>query len=83
MHKNECKFREYEKEYIKYIHKNDMYDNIKEYMITVLRKTEELGSEPFENGINILGAHIDLPRMDIKQNPLYEEGGFAYLDTHY
>lgn len=31
----------------------------------------------------ILGAHIDSPRLDIKQNPLYEEGGFAYLDTHY
>ena len=42
-----------------------------------------IGSEPLENGINILGAHIDSPRMDIKQNPLYEEGGFAYLDTHY
>ncbi len=36
-----------------------------------------------EDGINILGAHIDSPRLDIKQNPLYEEGGFAYLDTHY
>ncbi len=35
------------------------------------------------DGINILGAHIDSPRLDIKQNPLYEDGGFAYLDTHY
>jgi aspartyl aminopeptidase len=34
-------------------------------------------------GLNILGAHIDSPRLDVKQNPLYEEGGFAYLDTHY
>ena len=34
-------------------------------------------------GMNILGAHIDSPRLDVKQNPLYEEGGFAYLDTHY
>ena len=33
--------------------------------------------------MNILGAHIDSPRMDIKQNPLYENGDFAYLDTHY
>ncbi len=33
--------------------------------------------------MNILGAHIDSPRMDVKQNPLFEEGGFAYLDTHY
>ena len=42
-----------------------------------------VGASPMENGINILGAHIDSPRMDVKQNPLYEEGGFAYLDTHY
>ena len=33
--------------------------------------------------MNILGAHIDSPRLDVKQNPMYEEGGFAYLDTHY
>ena len=39
--------------------------------------------EKMENGINILGAHIDSPRLDVKQNPLYEDGGFAYLDTHY
>lgn len=43
----------------------------------------QLGSKPIEDGLNILGAHIDSPRMDVKQNPLYEEGGFAYLDTHY
>ncbi|MBQ3169232.1 MAG: aminopeptidase [Clostridia bacterium] len=42
-----------------------------------------VGKNPIENGINILGAHIDSPRIDVKQNPLYEEGGFAYLDTHY
>lgn len=42
-----------------------------------------IGSEPLEKGMNILGAHIDSPRLDVKQNPLYEEGGFAYLDTHY
>lgn len=42
-----------------------------------------IGKEPLENGMNILGAHIDSPRIDIKQNPLYEDGGFAYLDTHY
>lgn len=34
-------------------------------------------------GMNILGAHIDSPRIDVKQNPLYEEEGLAYLDTHY
>ncbi len=42
-----------------------------------------IGKNKMEDGINILGAHIDSPRLDIKQNPLYEEGGFAYLDTHY
>ena len=42
-----------------------------------------IGEEPIENGMNILGAHIDSPRLDVKQNPLYEDGGFAYLDTHY
>ncbi len=42
-----------------------------------------IGSRPMTEGMNILGAHIDSPRLDIKQNPLYEEGGFAYLDTHY
>ncbi len=43
----------------------------------------EIGDMPLEEGINILGAHIDSPRMDIKQNPLYEDADFAYLDTHY
>ena len=42
-----------------------------------------IGKEPLENGMNILGAHIDSPRMDIKQNPLYEDSDLAYLDTHY
>lgn len=43
----------------------------------------QIGSEPLENGMNILGAHIDSPRLDVKQNPLYEDGDFAFLDTHY
>ncbi len=43
----------------------------------------QIGEKPLCEGMNILGAHIDSPRMDVKQNPLYEEGGFAYLDTHY
>lgn len=42
-----------------------------------------IGSEPLENGMNILGAHIDSPRLDVKQNPLYEDSEMAYLDTHY
>lgn len=42
-----------------------------------------IGKEPIEKGMNILGAHIDSPRLDIKQNPLYEDTEIAYLDTHY
>ena len=42
-----------------------------------------IGSNPLEKGMNILGAHIDSPRLDLKQNPLYEDGNIAYLDTHY
>ena len=43
----------------------------------------QLGRAPLAEGANILGAHIDSPRLDLKQNPLYESNGFAFLDTHY
>ena len=42
-----------------------------------------IGKKPLERGLNIVGAHIDSPRMDLKQNPLYEDSDFASLDTHY
>lgn len=42
-----------------------------------------IGKKPLNEGLRILGAHIDSPRMDLKQNPLYEKEGFALLDTHY
>ena len=42
-----------------------------------------IGSDDIEKGMNILGAHIDSPRLDVKQNPLFEDDGLAYLDTHY
>ena len=42
-----------------------------------------LGTAPLEQGFNILGAHIDSPRLDLKQNPAFEAGDMAYLDTHY
>ncbi len=42
-----------------------------------------MGTEPLENGMNILGAHIDSPRLDLKQNPIYESDDLVYLDTHY
>ena len=42
-----------------------------------------IGKQPFEKGLNILGAHIDSPRLDLKSNPLYEDTEIAYFDTHY
>ena len=42
-----------------------------------------MGEKPLVDGMRILGAHIDSPRLDLKQNPLYESDGFALLDTHY
>lgn len=42
-----------------------------------------IGQKPVKEGIRILGAHIDSPRLDLKQNPLYEKEGIALLDTHY
>ncbi len=42
-----------------------------------------IGKDNIEQGMNILGAHIDSPRIDIKQNPLYEDSELVYLDTHY
>lgn len=42
-----------------------------------------IGEEPLQNGVNIVGAHIDSPRLDLKQNPLYEDCGLAMLKTHY
>lgn len=43
----------------------------------------QIGTEPLQNGLKILGAHVDTCRLDLKQNPLYEDSGLAYLDTHY
>ncbi len=43
----------------------------------------QMGQEPLKEGMRILGAHIDSPRLDLKQNPLYEDTELAYLDTHY
>lgn len=42
-----------------------------------------IGTKPLTDGLRVLGAHIDSPRLDLKQNPLYEKDGFALLDTHY
>ena len=42
-----------------------------------------IGNEKVQEGVNVVGAHIDSPRLDLKPNPLYEDGGFAYFKTHY
>ena len=42
-----------------------------------------IGAAPLQDGFNILGAHVDSPRLDLKQNPVFEAGDMAYLDTHY
>lgn len=54
------------------------YNNMGKSLILFL-----VGSEPLEKGMKILGAHIDSPRLDLKQNPLYEDTDLALLDTHY
>jgi len=75
------------------------YHNLEEYLSEErqIRKGEKIyavcmkkcivlfrmGADPISAGMNILGAHIDSPRIDIKQNPLYEKDDFTYLDTHY
>ena len=42
-----------------------------------------IGKKPLREGLRILGAHIDSPRLDLKEHPIYEKGGFAFGDTHY
>ena len=42
-----------------------------------------IGENPIENGMHIIGSHVDSPRLDLKPNPLYEDGGLAYFKTHY
>ncbi len=42
-----------------------------------------IGAKPIEAGLNIIGSHIDSPRLDLKPNPLYEDTGFAFFKTHY
>ena len=56
------------------VYVNNMNKNIALFVV---------GKQPIETGMRILGAHIDSPRMDLEQNPLYESEGFALLDTHY
>lgn len=71
------------KEYIKEKKELKAYDKV--YAVN-MDKTVALfvmGEEPIEEGLKILGAHIDSPRLDLKQNPLYEDTDLALFDTHY
>ncbi|MDR1862299.1 MAG: aminopeptidase, partial [Treponema sp.] len=56
-----------------------VYQNIKGKSVAAA----VLGTRSLREGVNILGAHGDSPRLDLKQNPLYEDSDFALLDTHY
>ena len=58
-------------------------ETVKLAMAHGYKELNVIGKKPLEDGMRILGAHIDSPRMDLKQNPLYESEGFAMLDTHY
>ena len=69
--------RFYDKEALKAGDKVYFINRKKNIMLAVI------GSEDIEKGINIVGAHIDSPRLDLKQNPLYESNGQALLKTHY
>lgn len=42
-----------------------------------------IGEEPIEKGMRIIGSHVDSPRLDLKQNPLYEDSNLAMMETHY
>ena len=67
------------------IKKNSLKKGDKVYFVNMNKAIVmfNIGDENIENGMNILGAHIDSPRLDTKMNPLYEDGPFALLDTHY
>ncbi|MBQ9717940.1 MAG: aminopeptidase, partial [Clostridia bacterium] len=58
---------------------NNVYLNTRGKNLFVIH----VGSEPIENGVRICAAHIDAPRIDLKQHPLYENDGFGYFKTHY
>ncbi len=67
----------------------EYFDTLKEgdkvYAVNKLRSVmlAVIGSEKISEGVNIVGAHIDAPRLDLKPNPLYEDGELAYFKTHY
>ncbi len=67
----------------------DKYDSLKEGdKVYIVNKQKSLiaaviGSQPLTDGLNIVGAHIDAPRLDLKPNPLYEDGEMAFFKTHY
>lgn len=68
------------------IHRQETLKPQDKVYLTMMEKSIvlfHLGDRPLEEGMHILGAHIDSPRLDLKQNPVYENTELAYLDTHY
>ena len=92
---NKCKTERETIEFSKEILDKNGFVDIKEKMILApgdkvyyINKNKSMyiaviGEKPLEAGLNIVGAHVDAPRLDLKPNPLYEDTGFAYLKTHY
>lgn len=71
---------------VEMIHGREMLKPGDKVYISYMEKSAaffRIGEEPLERGMNIIGAHVDSPRLDIKQVPCYEEAGNVYLDTHY
>lgn len=64
---------------------SELHEGDKVYAVNKLRSVmlAVIGSENISDGVNIVGAHIDAPRLDLKPNPLYEDGELAYFKTHY
>jgi aspartyl aminopeptidase len=74
-------FKEFNDSSIKKVSSNNdkLFRIVKDKVLIAFRS----GKASIENGLNIVVAHIDSPRLDLKQNPLYEDSGFAFFDTHY
>ena len=92
---NKCKTEREVVEFTKEVLEKNGFINIKEKVVLLpgdkvyyINRDKAMyiavvGEKPIEAGLNIVGAHIDSPRLDLKPNPLYEDSGFAYFKTHY
>ena len=92
---NKCKTERECAEFIKQILEENGFTNLRDKLVLLpgdkvyymnRNKTiyaAVIGEKPIEAGMNIVGSHIDSPRLDLKPNPLYEDMGLGYLKTHY